>query len=124
MVSGHPLVKKWQDEAHQLEQRGLKDLATLIRNLAGELKKHEDDYGSVRLTLDEAHRESGYSKDHLALLLSQGRIPNAGKRGAPRIFRRDLPKKPPRQPVMKTSASGPQLVQAALAEQGIPPAET
>jgi len=48
---------------------------------------------SELLTLEEAARESHYSADHLRHLVSEGRIPNAGKRGAPRIRRKDLPRR-------------------------------
>lgn len=46
------------------------------------------------LKLRDAARESGYSEDHLGELLRQGKITNAGRPHAPRILRRDLPKKP------------------------------
>jgi len=46
------------------------------------------------LTLKEASRESGYSADHLRLLIRQAKIPNAGRRQAPRLRRRDIPRKP------------------------------
>jgi len=44
-------------------------------------------------SLVEASRESGYSADHLGRLVRDGKIPNAGRRGAPRIARRHLPRK-------------------------------
>jgi hypothetical protein len=46
---------------------------------------------SQPLTLTEASLRSGYSADHLARLLRQGKLPNAGRRGAPRIRAGDLP---------------------------------
>jgi len=48
------------------------------------------------LSLPQAASESGYSADHLAREVRVGRIPNAGRRGAPRIRRGDLPRKPGR----------------------------
>lgn len=45
------------------------------------------------LRLDEAAHLSGYSRDHLARLIREGRIPNAGRPRAPRIRRADLPRK-------------------------------
>jgi hypothetical protein len=45
------------------------------------------------LTLSEAAHESGYSRDHLGRQVRAGRIPNAGRRNAPRIERRYLPRK-------------------------------
>lgn len=46
------------------------------------------------LSLSAAARESAYSRDHLARLIRDGKIPNAGRRSAPRIRRADLPRKP------------------------------
>jgi len=119
----HPLAEKWRQEAEQNERRGLKDLANFARSFADELEAYEEDWTNQLLTLDEAAAESGYHKDHLSLLISQGKIPNAGKKGAPRIRRRDLPRKPRSAPPSHASTTGPQLVQAALTEQGVLPTE-
>lgn len=45
------------------------------------------------LTLAEASRASGYSARHLRRLVDQGRIPNRGRKHAPRFRRGDLPGK-------------------------------
>lgn len=45
------------------------------------------------VTLEQAATVSGYTADHLARLLRTGRIPNAGRRNAPRIRVGDLPSK-------------------------------
>jgi len=45
------------------------------------------------LSLEAASTVSGYSRDHIARLIRQGRIPNAGRPNAPRVRRRDLPRK-------------------------------
>ncbi len=45
------------------------------------------------LTLSQAARESGYGADHIARLVRQGKIRNAGRPHAPRIRRADLPRK-------------------------------
>ena len=45
------------------------------------------------LTLDEAARESGYSKCNLRRMLGR-KVPNSGTKTDPRIQRADLPKKP------------------------------
>ena len=57
------------------------------------------------LTLTDAARESGYSTDHLGRLVRDGRIPNAGRPGTPRIALRHLPR--------KTGAAIPRLAEKA-----------
>lgn len=46
------------------------------------------------LSLAQAALVSGYSGEHLAREVREGRIPNAGRKHAPRIRRGDLPRKP------------------------------
>jgi hypothetical protein len=60
------------------------------------------------LTVPEAARESGYSADRLKELIREGKIPNAGRKHAPRIRRGDLPRKPRAQPV-ESSTGGASL---------------
>ena len=61
---------------------------------ASQLELALHDRADERLTLAEASLRSGYSQDHLALLIREGRIPNAGRRGSPRIRAIDLPVRP------------------------------
>lgn len=49
-----------------------------------------------RLTLAQAALRSGYSAEHLARLVRVGTLPNAGRRGSPRIRAGDLPVRPQR----------------------------
>ena len=53
------------------------------------LESHSDEVLSLR----DAAVESGYSRDHLARLVREGKIPNAGRPKAPRVLRRHLPRK-------------------------------
>lgn len=46
------------------------------------------------VTLDEAARIGGYSRDHLERLVREGTIENRGRKHAPRIRRADVPTKP------------------------------
>ena len=46
------------------------------------------------LSLAEAARISGYSRDHLARLIRSGSIPNAGAKNRPKLRRKDVPRKP------------------------------
>lgn len=49
--------------------------------------------GGDALTLREAAGESGYSPDHLSRLVREGRLPNVGRKHAPRVLRSDLPRR-------------------------------
>lgn len=59
------------------------------RILADALQAEADEL----LTLSSAAEESGYSERRLRELLASGGIPQAGRKGAPRIRRSDLPKR-------------------------------
>jgi len=60
--------------------------------LEGAIREDADE----RLTLAQAALRSGYSAEHLARLVRVGRLPNAGRRGSPRIRASDLPVRPAR----------------------------
>jgi hypothetical protein len=66
---------------------GSKIVAQFLADLAIVERAEED----VVLTLRQAAALSGYSIEHLARLIRQGRIPNAGRRCAPRLRKGDLP---------------------------------
>lgn len=46
------------------------------------------------LTLEDASAVSGYTVDHLGRQVREAVIPNAGRKGSPRICARDIPRKP------------------------------
>ena len=57
------------------------------RELEGALKAEEHEV----LTLRQASVLSGYSEEHLGRLVRDGKILNAGRKGAPRVRRCDVP---------------------------------
>lgn len=62
------------------------------------------------ITLEEASRVGGYSVDHLQRLVALGTIPQAGRKGAPRIRRSDVPSKPGHDaPVLPSRGAADQL---------------
>jgi predicted DNA-binding transcriptional regulator AlpA len=63
---------------------------------ASQMERAIREDGDERLTLAEAALRSGYSRDHIARLIRDGRLPNAGRSGSPRIRAGDLPVRPPR----------------------------
>lgn len=72
------------------------------------------------LTLERAARESGYSKDHISRLITEGRLDNLGKRGAPRTRRGDLPRKPkPAERTPRLENGDPDLAGEVLQRRGL-----
>ena len=72
---------------------GARRRAVALESCAAELEATLRERDETTLSLTEAARESGYSADHLGRLVRDGRIPNAGRPGAPRIARSHLPRK-------------------------------
>lgn len=90
------LLARWRSDAEVLRRTGHDASALLCERHADEAEAAARRDGDVPLTIQEASRISGYSVDHLRRLISQGRIPNAGRPHAPRIRRADLPQRPGR----------------------------
>jgi hypothetical protein len=86
------LTRKWRTRADELRPYTAPTAAAFER-AAAELEEALTSYLMQPLTLAQAEAESGYSRDHLARKVRNGAISNAGRRRAPRILRRDLPRK-------------------------------
>jgi hypothetical protein len=89
----NPLVARWRAEADRLEKLGQQG-AGLAREYADELEQAARQWELEALTLEAAAAESGYSYSHLQRLISGGIVDNVGRRGAPRVRRCDIPRKP------------------------------
>ena len=89
------LPAAWRRQAKTLRRYGGRALATALERCADELEGTIQEHDDATYSLTEAARESGYSREHLGRLVRDGKIPNAGRPGAPRIARRDLPRKQP-----------------------------
>ena len=104
-----PSIRKlpaaWRRQAKTLRRYGGQALATALERCADELEGTIQERDETTLSLTDAARESGYTREHLGRLVRDGKIPNAGRPGAPRIARRHLPRKH-RDP---ESPSGPRL---------------
>jgi hypothetical protein len=88
------LAERWCAEGRQARERyGLGIVETICDVHARELREAVRCCLSEELTIAEAAQESGYSGQHLRALLAAGEIPNAGRKGRPRITRQDLPRK-------------------------------
>ena len=88
-------LTKWSTRADDLRKLGaLVNGDRLIGEFLTELEQLFRGEESELLTLTEAASYSGYSADHLARLLRDGDLENAGRRHRPRVRRGDLPRKP------------------------------
>lgn len=83
----------WRERAETLRTYGDPNSARLWDIAAVELERAMELFGQETLSLTEAARECGFTADHLGALVKRGKIPNAGRTGAPRIRRHDLPQK-------------------------------
>lgn len=88
------ITEAWSQRACEFDKHGLEPGAKLIRTLIAELSEQSSHYLAEPLTLESASKESGYSPDHLARLVRKGILKNLGKKGAPRVSRRELPIRP------------------------------
>jgi len=95
-MSPHELTTEWRHRASGLRRYGAEEQAITLLECAGELEQAWKLWQEEPLTLAEAAEESGYSPDHLGRRVREGKIPNAGEPGSPRIARADLPIKPKR----------------------------
>jgi hypothetical protein len=91
-VKSIELPAHWRARAEDLKRFG-PAAAEAFEECARELEQALNHEGNEELNLRQAAKESGYDEDSLGRMVKQGKIPNAGRPGAPRILRRDLPKK-------------------------------
>lgn len=106
----HAYLAKWSHEAETLRRLGAHvDGAKLIEAMLADFRALVEAEASEALTLKQAARESGLSAEHLGRLIRDGTIPNAGRWHAPRILRRDLPRKPR---ALREAPEAPRLVGA------------
>ena len=119
------LPATWRRRAKALRRYGVETPATALERCAEELDATLVEKDETTYSLVEASRESGYSADHLGRLVRDGKIPNAGRPGAPRIARQDLPRKASAPPdprladkPRRRDVSNAQIVQSII-EKGI-----
>ena len=83
----------WRERAEVFRRHGATDICQTVIVLADELEAAIQAEAEHVLTLAEAARESGLSPDHIGRLIREQRLPNVGRRGAPRVRRGDLPRR-------------------------------
>ncbi len=88
------LLDRWRVRRDEWRRLGVQcDGAKLCDEVLADLHQL-DAAGEEALSLVEAAKECSYSADHLGRLVRNGDIENVGRKNAPRIRRRDLPRKP------------------------------
>ena len=87
------LAARWREEADLLRGYGASEAGAAAELHAQQLTEAIEEAEHEELTLGEAARASHYSKRRLRELVADGSIPNVGRKGAPRIKRKDLPKR-------------------------------
>ena len=92
-ASAESLPGAWRKRAKALRRYGGDTPAVALDRCADDLEATLRERDETTLSLVEAAMESGYSADHLGRLVRDGKIPNAGRPGAPRIARAHLPRK-------------------------------
>jgi hypothetical protein len=86
------LPATWRTRAAELE-RFAPAAAEAFKAAADELEVALRAAADEELTLEQAAQASGYSTRRLRELLADGTIENAGRKGAPRVRRGDLPRR-------------------------------
>jgi hypothetical protein len=85
------LLGAWRRSATEMREWGDDRGAAVLDRAVVQLDEAIRSVQSEAMRLAEASRESGYTADHLARLIRTGKLPNAGRRHAPRVRRADLP---------------------------------
>jgi hypothetical protein len=89
------ILARWESRLTEWAELHVQvDGKAIAEQVIADLRAVGDAYDLASLSLTAAAQESGYSAGHLGREVKAGRIPNAGRENAPRILRRDLPRKP------------------------------
>ena len=107
MIPLDDLSSEWRTRSNGLRRYGAVEVSATLEACADELEERAREWENEALSLEVAAEESGYARDHLGKLIRDGTLPNAGEPYAPRIRRRDLPRKPGHSPNPKTKVDTP-----------------
>jgi hypothetical protein len=85
------MTGEWREDAVTLREYGAEPQALALEHCADALERGIKAWREAPLTLAQASALGGYTTDHLGRMVRQGKIPNAGRAGAPRIAREHVP---------------------------------
>ncbi len=98
LLTGDDLVAKWSSQAEEMRRRqGFVSGAEIISEFLADFERVRSRDKEEALTLAEAAEASGYSAEHLARLVREGKLSSlrpSGSRGHLTFRRTDLPQKP------------------------------
>ena len=84
------LAARWRGWAEETRRRGQESLAVMAESFAADLESWWREWWLEQLTLDDAADEAGVSYSAMQKRLAEGRVTNVGRRGSPRVQRKDL----------------------------------
>lgn len=94
---GNELVERWRTRREEWSKLGaFVDGAAVAEEILADIAALIEYQTHLPVDVVTASQVSGYSADHLRRLISQGKLRNAGRKGAPKLFLADLPKRPQR----------------------------
>ena len=95
MPISRDILDRWTKRRDELRKlHAAVDGAVICEEILADLDALQLAEGNITLMLSDAAAMSGYSADHLSRLLRDGKLPNVGRKGAPRIRLADLPRRP------------------------------
>ncbi len=96
MISVDKIFEIWSKRRDEFKKLGVSvNGAAICDQILADLNHLEQDQRNLVLSLREASERSGYSGEHLARMVRQGKLPNAGRKHSPKVRLGDLPRRPP-----------------------------
>ena len=86
------LLSEWKQDADTFRRYGDDTRSTLLDSLTHKLEEALHSEAEEVLNLTQAAARSGLTADYLGKLVKRGKIPNLGRKGAPRVRVSDLPR--------------------------------
>lgn len=94
MMSVTEILDRWTARAQEWKRLHVQvDGATLASEVLEDLRAIAEPRAEETLTLKQASVECGFSTRQLARLIATNRLKNHGRKNAPRVLRKDLPRK-------------------------------
>ena len=113
-------VSEWRRHAGTFREHAQEPVAIAYERCAEHLEILLSEYTTALLTLKEASALGGYSEDHLGRMVREKKIRNAGRTGAPRIRRADVPTKPGYvAPASSTTELGIEQIVRSVIDEGV-----